>query len=112
MNKTEILVDQLESTSAMLAVLLEDIYEIAPNSVKDRVCEEIGKINNCIRRSGLEWQPIETAPKDGMRILVCRKELIEPVTIGYWSMVECRFVTPLVFEYHPPTHWMPLPEVL
>ena len=55
------------------------------------------------------WKPIETAPKDGTRILVCRNELVEPVTVGYWSMVECRFVTPLTLDQHPATHWMPLP---
>jgi len=55
------------------------------------------------------WQPIETAPKDGTRILVSREELVEPVTIAYWSMAECRFVTPLVFSDSILTHWMPLP---
>lgn len=58
----------------------------------------------------MEWRPIETAPKDGTRILVCdRNELVEPVTIAYWGMVECRFVTPIVPLYQTPTHWMPLP---
>lgn len=57
-----------------------------------------------------QWYPIETAPKDGTRILVCRNELVEPVTIAYWSMAECRFVTPVMVNYCPPTHWMPLPK--
>lgn len=55
------------------------------------------------------WQPIGTAPKDGTRILICRNELVEPVTIAYWSMAELRFVTPVTANWHPPTHWMPLP---
>lgn len=58
----------------------------------------------------MEWQPIETAPKDGTRILVCRNDLVEPVTIAYWSMGECRFMTPLVLDFRPLTHWMPLPD--
>ena len=42
-------IDQLKDTSAMLAVLLEDIYDVAPEAVKNRICEELGKINKCIR---------------------------------------------------------------
>ncbi|GJH22477.1 hypothetical protein CBA19CS22_38065 [Caballeronia novacaledonica] len=58
----------------------------------------------------MTWQPMETAPKDGTRILVRRAEMVEPVTIAYWSMVECRFVTPITADWHPPTGWMPLPS--
>ena len=61
------------------------------------------------------WQPIETAPKDGTKILVCHIHYYSPIT-AWWS------------SYHPnakgketwredgsnyklnPTHWMPLPE--
>ncbi len=57
------------------------------------------------------WQPIETAPKDGTRILLCRNELIEPVTVGFWSMVECNWFTPLwANNRHSPICWMPLPN--
>lgn len=56
------------------------------------------------------WQPIETAPRDGRRILLCRGEIVEPVTVGYWSMAECRFVMPLARDECPATHWMRLPD--
>ncbi|MBI2306111.1 MAG: hypothetical protein HYU78_02300 [Rhodocyclales bacterium] len=46
-------IEQLKNTSAMLAVLLEDIYDMAPPSVKDRICEEIERINRCIRQAAL-----------------------------------------------------------
>lgn len=45
------LIDQMKDTSAMLAVLLGDIYDVAPESVKSMIGEELGKINKCIRDS-------------------------------------------------------------
>jgi hypothetical protein len=54
---------------------------------------------------------IGTAPRDGRKVLVRRNEEVEPVTVAYWSMAECRFVTPLCNHYHEPTHWMPMPGV-
>lgn len=68
-----------------------------------------------------QWQPIETAPKDGTRILIYqpdgqwksrRDRRLEYIDVAYWH-------TPGNPE-HPgfwtggltyrPTHWMPLPE--
>lgn len=44
-----IAIDQLESTAAMLGVLLEDVNAIAPQPVKDRICKELGEIFRCLR---------------------------------------------------------------
>lgn len=67
-----------------------------------------------------DWQPIETAPKDGVNVLLL---VGGKVDIGWWRQgshalrakpVPCwRYRRSLSVTYdraHPPTHWMPLPE--
>lgn len=56
-----------------------------------------------------EWQPIETAPKDGTEILTCDNGC--GYSVRYWGEGEDEGMAWLprirgVF----PTHWMPLPE--
>lgn len=63
-----------------------------------------------VARSGLtEWQPIETAPKDGTSIL-----LFEPPElgrfVGYWNTPRQAFAAVLSVKERQPTHWMPLPH--
>jgi hypothetical protein len=66
-------------------------------------------------RASCEWQPIETAPKDGTKIICYSPEAPGGkirVTwyrnpsdhAGYLGWGEFNMV------YWPPTHWMPLPE--
>lgn len=64
----------------------------------------------------MEWQPIETAPKDGTPILVCRVGYqAQQVAAVYWDWTFSRrypwqFLT--IADGHAkgwPTHWMPLP---
>ena len=66
----------------------------------------------------MEWQPIETAPKDGTRILVSCVYEVEGQTHSYewadwwgwddewegWLDFPSQIPAPV-----PPTHWMPLP---
>ena len=69
-----------------------------------------------------EWRSIESAPKDGSRVIVwngapffvtwqheCQFERFE--TRPGWSVFECEdsFYS-WGFEPDEPTHWMPLPE--
>lgn len=65
-----------------------------------------------------EWQPIETAPKDGSRMLLPFTDANGRTSVivgGYdnhwtgkcWVISEVRFQRPVDWT---PTHWMPLPE--
>lgn len=60
------------------------------------------------------WQLIETAPKDGTRLLLARKQFMS----GEWVMVSGHWNSGDTFNLphwstmrtmHDPTHWMPLP---
>ena len=61
-----------------------------------------------------EWEPIETAPKDGTAILVCgryphyRKELAI-IRIQWWDTQTDKWAN--VSDPIIPTHWMPLPDL-
>lgn len=58
----------------------------------------------------MDWQPIETAPKDGSRVLINRKGYAEPICVGWYSQdwKEWKSV-PGEWSWKP-THWMPLPD--
>ena len=83
----------------------------------------------------MEWQPIETAPKDGSCILIVTMSALSPVVdiahwaIGHeeselggihgvwragcqyaWEMAE-DFAREYIGTYPMPTHWMPLPGI-
>ena len=66
----------------------------------------------------MDWQPIETAPKDGTHILAYQhtndpddEHVIYVVlyrkVLGEWEWIEARGEEYACFE---PTHWMPLPN--
>lgn len=73
-----------------------------------------------------EWQPIETAPRDGTEVILgslaqtYKGAPVPPrVTIGYWTQddePEYEYCDPYWMSWdggftkeNPPTHWMPLP---
>ena len=70
----------------------------------------------------MEWQPIDTAPRDGTRVLLSNAHGVwmaeyRPVcTSGYrpdspWFSVMLNHEhIPRVGRHNKPTHWMPLPE--
>lgn len=59
-----------------------------------------------------EWQPIETAPKDGTLILVFPFDVVcWQITgdLGYWFADRVSEIDGDYLEEYP-THWMPLPN--
>lgn len=63
----------------------------------------------------MEWQPIETAPKDGTYILVCATGNYHPIT-ACWSSYhpnaegsKCWRTTKVCGNKVGATYWMPLP---
>ena len=63
-----------------------------------------------------EWQPIETAPKDGTDILVMTGETMHVVRwinihgdFDYWAVDDNKH-GPFTLRGKAPTHWMSLPE--
>ena len=58
-----------------------------------------------------DWQPIETAPKGGTRILVYAPRAVElgrdPIRIDEFRDGDWQHTNK---HYWPATHWMPLPE--
>lgn len=64
-----------------------------------------------------EWKPIETAPRDGTKVLLGRFskgcEHDGRIRVDWWrTHMKAGYTGFGHFnpEYWPPTHWMPLPE--
>lgn len=60
-----------------------------------------------------QWQPIETAPMDGTRILLCRPNHIIPVCEGWYENNYIKSFHWRCYDggvYKGPIYWMPLPQ--
>lgn len=57
----------------------------------------------------MEWQPIETAPKDGTEIILWNKSWQSPHS-GYYGWRGWEQAYECGPWKNQPTHWMPLPE--
>ena len=58
------------------------------------------------------WQPIETAPKDGTKILAYDPDRGGSCEILYWGSWKGKgaWQDDEANGYYEPSHWMPLPE--
>lgn len=54
-----------------------------------------------------EWQPIETAPKDGSKVLILELDSVHDAV--YLSRKDI-WVSPDGAYGYDPTHWMPMPD--
>jgi len=61
----------------------------------------------------MEWQPIETAPKDGADFLFNAPQVVSGCSIGFYDKHGRLCLTydgrEIGIHVTPPTHWMPLP---
>ena len=87
---------------------------LAMNQSLDLLREENERLRNDAELS--EWQPIETAPKDGTDILVMTGETMHVVRwinihgdFDYWAVDDNKH-GPFTLRGKAPTHWMSLPE--
>lgn len=56
----------------------------------------------------MEWQPIETAPRDGTRVLAWSARWQAPSTAQWYG--NAWMLDSSIGQFvHQPTHWMPLP---
>ena len=76
------------------------------------VTEAIAHAIACLRER--EWQPIETAPKDGTRIIVTRRkypaEFFAPIRIVRWANRNGWRYTRYKTLPFKPDFWQPLPQ--
>ena len=59
-----------------------------------------------------QWQPIETAPRDGTLILIARMpcDYWHGIFVGYWNDTIDEWFYSAALLISQPTHWMPLPK--
>jgi hypothetical protein len=66
----------------------------------------------------MNWQPIETAPKDGTSVLLADNDEIQICQwsernvfgVREWCYGHCEGEYNSRYTFDCPTHWMPLPE--
>jgi len=105
------------TTDTALALLAEaeDAICILSDSIRDETVSEYysnlrDRITALLDSGG--WMPIETAPKDGKGILICRTGF-DCVVSARWSTHYDQWSTgsgPMAF-FAEPTHWQPLPPL-
>lgn len=114
-----------QNTLIVFNELIEDIVlraalglDITPDERK-KIMEKVERVRQAL--SGNDWQPIQSAPKDGTRILVTQESSETylgdegPFHHVAWWQTDNFNVTEFMDRDGrriSPTHWMPLPPVL
>lgn len=57
----------------------------------------------------MNWQPIETAPRDGYPVMLTCRTPYKPF-FGFYDSVDGAWFESGTYKCRAPTHWMPLPE--
>lgn len=70
--------------------------------------QELAEANDAMSQA--QWQPIESAPKDGTIVLLCA-DVPWLIRMGYFEPDDRWYSIPQgSMENDQPTHWMPLPS--
>ena len=56
-----------------------------------------------------QWKPIESAPKDGSRVLVWHPDYCAPITAQWYGSEGWKMDSDVSPFWQQPTYWMPLP---
>ena len=59
----------------------------------------------------MSWQPIETAPRDGTRVILCRPNHAESMAVGWYSSDFGHWSLVYGTLWEDPESWHPLPEL-
>lgn len=101
-----------------------DRYFIAPKNGGSDICEvhhtyERGDSGTSLANAELivkavnsyrEWQPIETAPRDGTVVMLWWPYWRSRTVIGYYQSIAGTWCSnEALSDHEPPTHWQPLP---
>lgn len=81
----------------------------------DIVTDAVNKLLDAAREAAelarrVEWQPIETAPRDGMKILGFDPHWRDPICVISWSEWGEWHDWSGVHTFRSATHWCPLPD--
>jgi hypothetical protein len=103
----------LDGAGASPSLLLPVLGVLAPADYRRRV--DVGDVLRAtfLQRNTVtlqEWQPIETAPKDGTDILLMRRGSY--IRTGFWARRMENWSLDIAVRVDPPTHWAPLPKPL
>ena len=106
-------VDLCDPNNGIGALSMADLVETPMSVMRQGYAahEEITRLRAEVERlrAEAEWQPIETAPKDGTRILVASK-MGGVYLVSWWKGKRtARWDNGARPLYSTPTHWHPLP---